>query len=128
MNIKGLDMEAISKLMQPYIDDYFRQNYMLRPEAGVFQESYTFEFGEIKNLIPAEYHSLYKETSLFNGASKFVYCQSHCDDGSKHEGDSIFTAMLISDERYEKALFLLIKREDSFKGIEENILLADFLR
>lgn len=119
-----MNIIEISRQLQHYVTDYFKGCKLSGLDEGMFAESCQFDFTEIKHLIPPEYHGLYKDTDWFNCASGYVLFDSKSDEFR----GSVFMVMLISDEEYSNALFLLLQEENDVTHTNRDILLADFIK
>ena len=114
MNIKGLDIVKISQLMATYVEGYI-EGFVLPRGESLFQESYLFDFEEIAELIPAQYHHLFKSTDRFNGASGDIEFDSQ-----------VYSLSLLVDEDYATA-FLLCLQEVSEEEDGNIIIIKNFL-
>ena len=114
MNITGLDMVQISQHMEAYVQSHIK-GFTLTAGVSMFQESYIFDFTEIKANIPPRYHHLFKDTDKFNGASGFI----------EHDSQE-YTIMLLSDENYTTAHLLTLLWTDT-NGEERMAIIGDFL-
>lgn len=118
MDIKGLDLTEISCRLEKYVTCHFKDFILLEGQC-LFAESYLFYFDEVKHLIPDKYHHRFKDTK-FNGASGLL-------EGGSMSDESEFILMMLTDEEYSKALFLLIQEENDLSDKERVTMLADLL-
>ena len=114
MNIAGLNMTEVSQRMEAYVQSHIK-GFTLSAGASMFQESYIFDFAEIKATIPPQYHHLFKDTDKFNGASGFI----------EHDSQE-YTIMLLSDENYTTAHLLTLLWTDT-SNKEHTAIIGDFL-
>ena len=115
MNIKGLDIVKISQLMAIHVESHIK-GFVLQEGESLFQESYLFDFEEIAEIIPAQYHHLFKSTHKFNGASGDIEFDSQA-----------YIVYLLVDEDYATA-FLLCLQEVSEGENGKTIVIKDFLQ
>jgi len=114
MNIAGLDMVEVGQRMEMYVQNHIK-GFVLSVGVSMFQESYLFDFTEIKATIPPRYHYLFKDTDKFNGASGFI------------EHDSLeYTIMLLADESDAVAYLLTLLWTDA-NDKENTAIIGDFL-
>jgi len=109
MNIKGLDIVKISQLMAIHVESHIK-GFVLQEGESLFQESYLFDFEEIAETIPSQYHYLFKITDRFNGASGDIEFDSQK-----------YILSLLVDEDYA-TVFLLCLQEVS-EGEDGNIII-----
>jgi len=114
MNIAGLNMTEVSQRMATYVQSHIN-DFTLSAGASMFQESYIFDFTEIKANILPRYHHLFKDTDKFNGASGFI----------EHDSQE-YTIMLLTDESYATAYLLTLLWTDT-NGEERTAIIGDFL-
>jgi len=80
MDVKGLDMSQISKIIEVYLNEYFTGCVVVTAANGIFSEVIRLAFDEIDHLIPVDQMQYFQGTEWFNGASGFVEV-SNTDDG-----------------------------------------------
>ena len=108
MNIKGLTLNEVSQKIREYLPP-FLQNY--NEDDSLFQESFQFEFDEIKNSIPQDYHKHFKDDDIINAA-----------DGSIEDNEQDYTIALISNGDYTKAYLLLLLKENEDTKVIKSFL------
>ena len=120
LNIKGMDMTQIGRIMESYIKDCFADCTLRVADNGLFSEVARLAHDEINHLlIQSDEQKLFNGDEWFNGASGLVDLNS--SDGSLEE----CTAMLILDEQQEQALYLYVSRW--YMANEITTLVKDFV-
>jgi len=114
LDVRGLDATDISRRMEKYVSAHFK-GFKLSGGNSLFQENYVLDFTEVKAMIPQEYHHLFKDTDLFNGASGFM----------EHDSQT-YIIMLLSDENHATAYLLTMQWTDK-TGKENTVIIGDFL-
>lgn len=114
----------ISKKIQPYITDYFVCCELADLEDCLFVESYMLGFEEVEHLIPNEYKHLFKSSDYLNGASGFL----NFNYQAKRFRGCEYTVMFLSNEDYSKALFLFVQENNLSTDVQNDILIADFMK
>jgi len=122
MDIKGLDMSQISKMIEVYLNEYFNGCVVAIDTNGIFSEVIRLAFDEIDHLIPVDQMQHFQGIEWFNGASGFVEV-SNTDDSTKES----HTVMLLLDEHQTKALYLYVSKGDSFTDDNMYILVKYFI-
>ena len=113
MNIKGLTLNEISQKIREYLPPFIRQ---YKEDENLFQESFQFEFDEIKNSIPQDYHKHFKDNDIINAA-----------DGNIENDEHDYTVALISNGDYSKAYLLILQKENKDTGDTETEVIKSFL-
>ena len=111
MNINGLNLDEVGEKIKGFLPPYLKNDF-------TFQESYTLDFDEISHNIPQKYHKFFKDNDKINSASASV-------ETVKIEYD--YTVVLVSNEDYSEALFLLLQKENKDTGEIETDLLTSFI-
>ena len=111
MNIEGLTLQQVGEKIKEFLPLFIKDTFYL-------QESYQLEFSEISENISLEYHAHFKENDVLNVSSGSM-------ETSSTEND--YNVILVSDENYKTALFLLMQKIDSLTGAEETTLLKSFI-
>ena len=111
MNIKELNIEEISDKIKKYLPPYIQKDFR-------FQENYILEFNEISSSIPEKYHKLFKNSDMINSASG-------CVETDDSEFDYII--ILLSNENYSRALFLLLQKVNKETSETDIELLKSFV-
>jgi len=111
MNIKGLDMAQISRLMAIYVESHVK-GFKLSEGDSLFQESYLLHYDEVE--IPEQHRHRFTSTDKFNGASGFIEVDSRQ-----------YVLMILVSEDYSTAYLLSIQGPD-LEGNEQTVIIGDF--
>jgi len=114
MNITGLDMVQISRLMAVHVENHVK-GFKLSDGDSLFQESYLLHYDEVEASIPEQHRHRFNSADKFNGASGFIEA-----DSQEH-----FVMLLISED-YTTAYLLSMQGSD-LEGNEQAVIIGDFL-
>jgi len=107
-------MAQVSQLMATHVESHIK-GFKLPKGESLFQESYLHDFEEIAEIIPAQYHHLFKSAGKINGASGFI-----------EVGSQTYALSLLADEDYATVLLLCL--QEVSEGEDRNtIIIKDFL-
>jgi len=123
MDIKGLDMLQISKIMELYLNEYFTERVVISDTNGIFSEVIRLAFDEIDHLISVEQMQSFQRDEWFNGASGFVKVSNNNDNTTES-----YTVMLLMDEHQTKALCLYVSKCNATTCEYMDILVKDFMQ
>ena len=111
MDIKKLTLNEIGEKIKKFFPPYLQSDFH-------FQENYKLQFDEIKHNIPTKYHKAFNDGDILNVASGNIEVV---------KPDYDYTVILVSNENYSDALFLLLQKENKKTGDIETELITSFL-
>ena len=123
MNIQNLDLVEIGNLFIPDLCNYFKGAAISNLDEGLFVESYLFDFEEVRHLIPEQHCSNYEKSDLFNCASGVILFDAVPEEMENKE----YSALLLVNEDYSRALVFAIEETDSNTGENKIITLRNFI-
>jgi hypothetical protein len=117
-------MAEISHKLLPYLVEYFGESQIEVDEGGIFAESYLLGYDDVSWLFPKdrERQSYLDEAVNFNSAAGILSFSHKVKDIE----NKAYTALLLSNEDYSRALLFCLQVEDIVSGGTEVIMIKDF--
>ena len=121
MDVTGLDMFQISKLMVVCLAEHFAGHTVISDSKGIFQEVILLAYEEIEHLLiqPVGVR-LFNNDEWFFGASGFVEIYNNADKSKE-----TYTVMLVMNTDHDRLFYLYASKRDA-AGSEVSILVKDF--
>jgi len=121
MDVTGLDMFQISKLMVVCLAEHFAGHTVISDPKGIFQEVILLAHEEIEHLLiqPAGVR-LFNNGDWFFGASGFIELCNNSDGSTE-----TYTVMLVMNTDHDRLFYLYASKHDA-AGNEVPILVKDF--
>ena len=121
MDVTGLDMLQISKLMETCLAEHFAGHSIISDSNGIFQEVILLAFDEIEHLLVQPVgERLFNNGDWFFGASGFIELCNNSDGSTEN-----YTVMLVMNTDHDRLFYLYASKRDA-AGNEVNILIKDF--
>ena len=98
MNIKELTQHQISDKIREYLPLFMQKH---NEGENLFQEAYILDFDEISHNLPKKYHKHFNDNDKINNISGTIESTAF---------DYDYTINLLTDEKSEKAYFLLLQK------------------